>query len=41
MTNIRKDHTMEFPAAVPPKRPNIFVRVFRLIRSGNIHAGDK
>lgn len=40
MPNVQKDHTMEFPIPVPPKKPNILVRFIMFIRSGSIYSGD-
>ena len=40
MTHVQKDHTMEFPIPVKPKKPNILVRFIKMVRSGFIYGGE-
>lgn len=40
MSNVHKDHTMEFPMPVDPKKPNLLVRIIKSIRGGFIYNGE-
>lgn len=41
MTTIHKDHTLEFPMPVLPKKPNFISRLVRAIKSGYIYRNDR